>query len=362
MTSSSTHQLDTVALKIAELDQASHELADHVIRLPPRDLSLLENLIHSINQKTSEVKRLLGTAVARQHRIGFHRPAQRRRLDWSQGELLSELQRWPRIRTLIEEVLREEPIPLFPASPPPRSLAGSQIQLADELFNLLHLAVTEPEQEKTAFDALAFADIGLHNSQFVELMHAAYRIRLAMGEGETSFLDIGCGTGTKVLCASWFFREVAGIELDPGYASAARRLFVSANLSGARLFEQNAFEYEDFENHDVVYMFRPISDDEILYQLEQKMIQSVKPGTLIAAPYKGFLERHERLNCGHLGNRLFVAHRSQQETEEMGRLATYTGTAVHPPQPSSRSLWQPILSAAHSVGFDLPRKRALQDV
>ena len=347
--------------ELEELSQNILCLAKTIAIPPPRRNIDPDRQLRELAQSISTVKGILSRPHSAQRSYEF--PTQfNRRGSYSGGELQVALQKWPKYRKLCEHILSEPTYPLFPEQPPSDPLLASQVQLSDELFNLLHIAATEPAQDKAAFESFAFSDIGLHNSQFVELMHAAYRVRLAMGESESKFLDIGCGVGTKILGASWFFRFVAGIELDPGYAAAGRKLLNRAGLSGAELFEQDALEFDDYHSYNIIYLFRPISDDELLFRLEKQIVESVAPRTIIAAPYKGFGKRHRLLNCGHLGDRLFLANCDPKEAEGISARAKFIGLAVHPPRTNTKDIWKPVLDAAQSIGFDLPRKRPLQDV
>ena len=43
--------------------------------------------------------------------------------------------------------------------------------------------------------------------------------------------------------------------------------------------------FDDYGNYDVIYFHRPISDEEKLAELETRIVDQVKPGTILIAPY-----------------------------------------------------------------------------
>ena len=84
------------------------------------------------------------------------------------------------------------------------------------------------------------------------------------------FLDVGCGIGDKVLMATEMGYEAHGIEKD-------EQLFKIADRYVYNIKNIDAFEFEDYNKFDVIYMYRPYKDENKLKQLSNLIKSKMKP-------------------------------------------------------------------------------------
>jgi SAM-dependent methyltransferase len=109
------------------------------------------------------------------------------------------------------------------------------------------------------------------------------------------FLDVGCGVGQKVFLASCFGFDAFGLELRKELIEAGRGLF--SKLNADYIFRQygscrcdrdffiqgNALTYTGYNQFDILYFYCPLHKNELEIELEKKLAQDAKPGTIILA-------------------------------------------------------------------------------
>jgi trans-aconitate methyltransferase len=101
----------------------------------------------------------------------------------------------------------------------------------------------------------------------------------AVPAGSRSFLDAGCGIGTKQLIAAGYGLSTYGIDRVPEYLEQAHQLGVSAELADAR-------DYTGYGGYGVVYVNHPLRcdpgcDDEAV--LEARIHELMAPGAVLIA-------------------------------------------------------------------------------
>lgn len=100
-----------------------------------------------------------------------------------------------------------------------------------------------------------------------------------------SFLDVGAGIGEKVVIASYFFENVFGIEYNKVNVEISRNIYFC--LLRNRLVNKNEIFKEgdaldfDYKDYDVIYYYRPMTAQEQMDKLFEKIIKTAKPGTFI---------------------------------------------------------------------------------
>ena len=90
----------------------------------------------------------------------------------------------------------------------------------------------------------------------------------------TSFLDVGCGPGTKVLLAEKLYGlDGHGIDRVPDYVQAARDLGVSAE-------QADAITWCDYGRYDILYLNKPCHGP-LEALLERRVMGLMKPGAVL---------------------------------------------------------------------------------
>ncbi len=346
------------------LDVAVARIVDALQELPVADAPALQAELRYLDRLVAEAQQWIAAyaLTARTQELPASPPGDRHRFQARIGQFRASIGRWPAVREVVNHQLFARRQRLLQRDPQPDSLPWAQTRLADDLFNALHLLLVPGQQSDAARDAGAYPDIGLHNSAFVALLMATRRLQLARRADRTRFLDVGCGIGIKVLSACRFFDEAAGVELDPGYAAAARQVLDGAGLGSAQVFEGNALTFSDYADYEVVYFFKPLRDPELLLELEQRIVASVRPGTVLIAPYRGFAQRHRSYGCAQLARGLYLSGSSIAAARRLRREAEWVGLAPLTRQEAFPNFWQPLISASQKNGYDLFRPGRLDGV
>lgn len=262
------------------------------------------------------------------------------------------MSQWPEIEALIRRQIPPIRKKLFEEPAPENDILKVQNLAYDSLLDQVHKALNPIAQNEEAKEKGCFADISLPHSTFLAHIHAARRIVLASNLNRPArFLDVGCGGGLKVLSAAAFFDRADGLEFDPGYVEAARDLFEKSRADRCDVIHTDALSYPHYDVYDVVYFYRPMRHIENLRKLEDWIIQSVRPRTIIIAPYKIFDHRFEELDCARVDRQVYITQTSQSDADDLRREAELMGSYNMVPAPTAPSIWDPILKASNAKGY-----------
>ena len=109
-----------------------------------------------------------------------------------------------------------------------------------------------------------------------------------------SFLEIGCGVGRNVALLSatsrFRFEKIAGFDVVEPYIAAARKYF---DL-GEQVFVQDCMTF-DYGGYDILYFYRPFTDDDQQTAFEKYLVESCKVGSYIIGCLSISLEHSPRL-------------------------------------------------------------------
>ncbi len=231
----------------------------------------------------------------------------------------------------------------------------SETYLSDEIFLALHKFVCSRPQQNRGREQGQYADIPLRQSQFLNLISAAHRIALAQRrEFPLRFLDVGCGSGLKVLSAANLFQKADGLEYDTGYAELARHLCHTKSPTGPRIMDGNALEFEGYDGYDVIYFYKPISDQDKMMTLEQRIVEFARPSTILITPYHDFTARSEDLGCARVADHIYITQSSAEQGEMLAQDATEIGLtpkSMFVRQPSD-AMWRGVVDASLRNGFN----------
>lgn len=223
------------------------------------------------------------------------------------------------------------------------------------LHNALHILANPNPQDPDAVDHNCFADIPMDIQRFELLLCAAYRLLLVNGRADTArFLDVGCGGGTKVLAASRVFHKCDGLEYDQGYAKAGQRTLELTAPETGRVMHGDALTFESYADYDVIYFYRPIADDDLLSQMQDRIIAQARPGTILLAPYTKFLDPRTDFPCAKITGPVFVTGMTQDEADLWHENAQRTDTGLITRTRHIRfdpGFWSPVLEAASFNGI-----------
>jgi SAM-dependent methyltransferase len=92
--------------------------------------------------------------------------------------------------------------------------------------------------------------------------------------GNETFLDVGCGIGGKLRLAEALGWNVCGVERWEPYAQHAIK-------AGFRVAVRDAALYETYDKFDVVYMYRPMIQEDDERDLTKHIVEQMKPGAIL---------------------------------------------------------------------------------
>lgn len=229
---------------------------------------------------------------------------------------------WPELSRRLDLVLGEGPGPLFPALPISLTEEHRRTEQEDTAWLAVHMALQPvPGKFGGAGDRIHHADIPADMSFYLWLMRGAVRLSAALGRGRT-FIDVGCGVGLKVLQAALMVHAADGLEYREDAAEIARRVVDHASSKRSRIFTADALNFDGYGDYDIVYCYKPLSDPDLMRELELRILAQVRPGTVLVLPYLEFLTLAEDLGCAMVIPRVYIAHATAAEAQQTLRKAS----------------------------------------
>lgn len=314
-----------------------------------------------IRQYTSFLTQLNAHRVDMEGRAGSTAAVVDLRRDWGvltarTNLFRTELTRWHEVRGLVQVHTRPKRRPLYSPDEKLSDITMSQVLASDDVFSWFHAIFSPFDQSEQAQEQDCFPDIGLSNSDFHAHMHAAYRLFLAMAKPRPArFLDVGCGAGMKVYSALRYFEKASGFDFDPAYVEAGKRFLSLDPKAETEIFQQDALTYDGYDAFDVIYFYRPISDNRRLIEMETRIAKQAQPGTILVAPYVTFGHRFEAHGCGRVAGSVYLAQTPQKTADSWRRKAERVGHVITKDDDSPlKTIWTPIFEVSRANGYDLP--------
>lgn len=243
------------------------------------------------------------------------------------------LAQWPAIAEALHRVILHAPLPLLPDLPSPDSAMAVQAGLQDRIWRRVHRAQASPGPQPAIRANGQYEDIPYPVQDFLRQMQLARRVGVALGKAQLRFLDVGCGTGLKVMMAAEMLGQADGLEYLPNLAASARHMLRRAGLGQNRVHIGDALQFDGFAGYDLIYFYKPIHDPDQLAALETRILAQARSGTILIAPYAGFAARVEGMECSPVAG---YVHVTGLKTRKMG----------------------PLLRRVQAVGFGDPRPPA----
>jgi len=245
--------------------------------------------------------------------------------------LNTRLQIWAGLPATLAVVLSGKPTPLVPDEPPDGSPEQGQLLAYQNCLDRLHSYFSPTPPHLYSPEIGRHGDLPYPFTRFFRLMQAVRRLVLAQGRGSASFLDVGCGVGLKLLQAAEFFDVVHGFDFDPERAAVAHRLVARAQRPQDRGFCADALTFDGYGDHDVIYAYKPLSDPDLLQQMERRIVAQAKPGALLILPYFEADFRFEDLGCTRLLDKVYLTGGAGQDVAPLLARAGHIGTVVPRP-------------------------------
>ena len=153
-----------------------------------------------------------------------------------------------------------------------RDLGGRRMTHAQEwmFYDLAHEIADSPNYSRSITGATKFPYILLDHSYFKAVVGKHLKPGMCV-------VDVGCGAGDKLV----LFREleptchVTGIE----YVNLTAR-FARYVAPFAHVIEGDALE-QDYSRYDLIYMYRPMSNNDFQYTLEDRVMSQMKSGATL---------------------------------------------------------------------------------
>jgi SAM-dependent methyltransferase len=109
------------------------------------------------------------------------------------------------------------------------------------------------------------------------------------------FLEVGCGIGRNLFIVKHSgaleLESVTGIDIAPHYIAQAKRFFFLSDQE-ALIADAMTFDYTPF---DIVYFYRPFSDEALEARFERQLIKQLRPGAYIVGHLNSVLSKSRAL-------------------------------------------------------------------
>jgi len=117
--------------------------------------------------------------------------------------------------------------------------------------------------------------------KFGQLLTMARRLWEEYHTIMASFLEVGCGPGTKCVFAQEFlWVESTGFDTSEKYINAAEELATARSVD-CEFFIEDAEQYDLYNEHSIIFNNRVFRDLDRQAKLDQKIYEAMEPGTFL---------------------------------------------------------------------------------
>jgi SAM-dependent methyltransferase len=147
-----------------------------------------------------------------------------------------------------------------------------------EMEQLKREAEKEPDDVIWRFSPLDIREFDI-------MLNFAYNLAIGnrgkVNDGEISFVEAGCGIGTKLYLAKHKYRMTEyGYEINEEYIAKCHKLGVQAELR-----DLSAEPPPIWSAYDIVYTCRPFKSDVFEVQWEKSVHDAMRPGAVLVASF-----------------------------------------------------------------------------
>lgn len=269
-------------------------------------------------------------------------------------DIQSRLHGWKDCRSIISTQL----------SPELGELASTQESLImDHIVNLFFDSMhkianpSAEDQDTGARDHGCHRDIPYSMSAFSSMIGTAHRVCLALQKRRPlRFLDVGCGGGTKVLAATTCFDLCDGLEYEENVVVTGQQFLGMLSPGRCRLMQGDALEFSHYGEYDVIFFYKPLVDDEKMAEMEERIFNQSKPGTVLLSPLGLFADDPRSKNVHELVRHIYITGKSEDEASEIIKTAGHIGPmvpGVEPAKLSNPQYWTQLLENSAKNGYYL---------
>lgn len=142
-----------------------------------------------------------------------------------------------------------------------------------------------------AISATYASKVEKNNWNYIPFSHLAFFKGLSyvtkrLGTTDLSFLELGCGLGTKLYIASkWVgIKFVAGVEVVREYVEIARNMLDSCNVD---VYHSDVRDFRGYDHYDIIYTYGEVLSQNESWHLERKLKEKMKVGAVLMTSFVG---------------------------------------------------------------------------
>lgn len=137
----------------------------------------------------------------------------------------------------------------------------------------------------SAHNTDSWCNIPYSNGCFIRLIKQVLSKIKKKKDKPIKFLDVGCGFGLKCWLAHILGLEATGIDLCKEYVELARKIFWYSYRDEfiLKIQQANALKYKGYGDYDIVYMYHPIRNNDLMQKVVDRVTQQMKPGAFLVA-------------------------------------------------------------------------------